>query len=175
MKRAVWSVALVALLALGGCGSSEDEQATQAIADYLVEQQKDDQMIALEESEADCIAGDMVDGIGVDKLEEYGFLTEEGTVNENATAPEMSRDDAETMVDSMFGCTEVMDTMENELARSMGEQTAETRKCFAEALTEEAVRGLLVATFSGDDEQAGKELMGPLMKCAMGGTDLPDQ
>lgn len=169
MKHLALSLVLGSALVLGGCGGGEESQAKEEISTYLMAQQEDDQMIALEQGEADCISGDMVDGIGVDKLKEYDFLNEDGTVNEDATAPEMSDEDATTMVDAMFDCTDVMDAMQNELADSMGEQPPAVKKCFDEALTEDRVRGLLVATFSGNQEAAGQELTGPLMECAMKG------
>lgn len=175
MKRTVLPALLASVLVLSGCGASEDDEAKTAISDYLVQQQEQQQMITLEEGEADCIAGGMVDGIGVDQLKEYGFLNEDGTVNENAETPEMSQEDATTMVDSMFDCTDVMATMQQELSKSMGDQPAEVKDCIQDALTEEAVRDMLVATFAGNQEEAGKALMGPLMECAMSGSELPQE
>jgi hypothetical protein len=175
MKRTVLSALLASVLVLSGCGNSEEDEAKTAISDYLMQQQENQQMITLKEEEADCISDGMVDGIGVDKLKEYGFLNEDGSVNENAETPDMSQGDAETMVDSMFDCTNVMTTMREELAKSMGDQPAEVKDCIEDALTEDAVRDMLVATFAGNQEEAGKALMGPLMKCATGGTDLPQE
>lgn len=171
-KRALMSAAVAALV-LSGCGSNEDEEAKTAISDYLMEQQSKDQMIDLEEKEADCISSGMVDGIGVEQLKEYGFLKEDGTVDEKAETPKMEHKDAETMVDSMFECTDVMATMQQEIASSMGQQSAETKKCFEDALTEDAVRGMLVATFEGDQKKAGEEFTGAMMKCAMGAQESP--
>ena len=175
MKRTVLSALLASVLVLSGCGNSEDDEAKTAISDYLMEQQANQQMIQLEQSEADCISGGMVDGIGVDKLTEYGFLNEDGSVNKNAETPKMEQEDAETMVSSMFDCTDVMATMKDELAKSMGDQPAEVKDCFEEALTEEAVRDMLVATFEGNQDEAGKALMGPLMECATPGSGLPQE
>jgi uncharacterized membrane protein len=175
MNRTILSAVLASVLLLGACGgSAEEDEAKTAISGYLMEQQDDKQMITLEKGEADCIAGDMVDGIGVDKLKEYGFLNEDGTVNKDSKTPDMSEEDSEVMVDSMFECTDVMDTMRKELAAAMGSATPEMQECFEKALSEEMVRSVLVATFSGDDAKAQQELMGPLGECITGGTDVPD-
>lgn len=175
MKRTILSTVLASLLVLSGCGAGEEDEAKTAISDYLMEQQDDAQMITLKEGEADCIAGDMVDGIGVDKLKEYGFLNEDGSVNKDSKqTPEMSKEDSEVMVDAMFGCTDVMDTMRNELATAMGSATPEMQECFEKALSEEMVRSVLVATFSGDEAAAQQELMGPLGECITGGMGAPD-
>ncbi|WP_460865533.1 hypothetical protein [Nocardioides pakistanensis] len=174
MKRTLLSAALASLLVLTACGGGgEDEEAKSAISDYLMQQQAEEQMIELEKKDADCISEDMVDGIGVEKLKEYGFLNEDGTVNEKAETPEMAKEDAEVLVDSMFDCTEVMDTIADELSSSMGDQSAEVKQCFEDALTEDSVRGMLVGTFSGD-EDAGQELIEPLTKCALGNMEIPE-
>lgn len=173
MKRTILSAALASVMLLGGCGGGEEDEAKTAISDYLMQQQEDAQMIELKEDEADCIAGDMVDGIGVDQLEEYGFLNEDGSINEEAQIPKMSEEDSEVMVDAMFDCTDVMATMRKELGTAMGGQTPEVQQCLEDALTEDMVRAVLVATFSGDQAGAQRELMGPLGACLGGGTDLP--
>lgn len=167
--RALLVAVLGATLVLSGCGSDESEEAKASISDFLMQKQSEEQMIKLNRDEADCMSADMVDGIGVDKLKDYGFLNEDGTVDGTAKPTSMDRKDAETMVDAMFHCTDVMATMNKELAASMGQQSEETKKCFEKALTEDAVREMLTATFAGEQEAASKELTGSLMKCALGG------
>ena len=171
MKRSILPALLASVLVLSGCGASEEDEAKTAISDYLMKQQSEDRMVTLKQDEADCISEGMVDGIGVDQLQEYGLLEEDNTVAEDVETPMMSKADAQVMVDSMFDCTDVMKTMKDELASSMGQQPPEVKACFEKALNEDAVRGMLVATFSGDQDKASKELVGPLMECT--GQGLP--
>jgi hypothetical protein len=174
MKRTSLTAALAAALVLGGCGADEEERAKESISTYLVDQQAAGQMIRLDEEGADCIADAMVDGIGVEQLQEYGLIDEDGRVVEDAQTTEMNRDDAEVMVDAVFDCTDVMATMEEELATAMGGQAPEVRECLEDALTEDLVREALVENFSGNEQEAQEKLMGPLAECITGGTDLPD-
>jgi PBP1b-binding outer membrane lipoprotein LpoB len=174
MKRAILSALLATGLLLSGCGNNEDEQAKSEISDYLVKQQENQQMMQLKPEEADCIANGMVDGIGVDQLKEYGFLKDDGTVNEKAETPKMNEEDSKTMVNSMFDCTDVMGTMREQLQKSLGNQPAKVKDCFNEKLTEDAVRGMLTATFEGDQNKAGQELLGPLMECTAAGSGQPE-
>lgn len=166
MKRTILAAVLASGLALTGCSSGGDEEeAKAAISEYLVAQQEDAQMIALEEGEADCIADGMVEGIGVEQLQEYGLLSDDLTVEADAQTPEMSEDDSEVMVDAMFDCTDVMGTMETELASAMGQQSPQVQECLEEALTEDLVRSVLVSTFSAQQDRAQRQLMEPLGAC----------
>jgi hypothetical protein len=173
MKRSILSVVLAAMLVLTGCGNSEDEQAKTAISGYLMKQQEQNKMISLKKGEADCISNGMVDNIGVDQLKKYGFLNEDGSVNEKVDTPDMSKEDAKAMVNSMFNCTDVMKTMQAQLTASMGNQPAAVKDCFDKALTADAVRGMLVGSLSGDQQQAQQELLGPLMQCASMASGAP--
>lgn len=174
MNRPLLAATLTLTVLLGGCvGDDEEAKAKTAISEHLMEEQEDQQMIAMEQQEADCISEGMVDGIGVDKLKEYGFLNEDATVNKDVETPTMSQGDAEVMVDSMFECTDVMATMKKELAGATGGQSPEMQACFEEALTEDLVRTVLVATFAGDEQKAQEELTGPLGKCMTDGLDTP--
>jgi hypothetical protein len=173
MKRSILSVALASVLVLSGCGTSEDDEAKDSISTYLMKQQASGQMVALKQGEADCISDGMVEGVGVDQLKEYGFLNDDGTVNEKAETPKMSKDDSTSMVDSMFRCTDVMKTIKTQLGKSMGEQPPAVKECFDENLTEDAVRAMLVATFQGDQDKAGQALLGPLMQCTSAGSQAP--
>lgn len=173
LRRTMTALVVASALTLAGCGAGEDERATESISAYLMDQQESQgEFLDLEQGDADCIAEGMVDGVGVEKLQEYGLLTEDGTVAEDTTATDMSLEDAETTADAMFDCTDVMSTMRDQLAASMGEQPAEVQECFDEALTEEAVRGILVAGLTGNQDEAGQELMAPLMECAVGDLGL---
>jgi hypothetical protein len=172
----VLTVLTVLAVLLGGCaGGGQEAEARTAISDYLMAQQDDGRMLPLEREEADCIAGDMVDGIGVDGLQEYGLLDEDGSVDEQARAPEMSQEDSQAMVDAMFDCTDVVQAMRDQLATAAGGQAPEVQKCLDGALTEQLVRDVLASTFSGDAAEAQRQLMGPLGGCLTGGTDVPGQ
>ena len=174
MNRPLLAAVLATTVLLAGCaGDDEEARAQTAISEHLMTEQEDQQMIAMEQEEADCISEGMVDGIGVDELKEYGFLNDDATVNQDVETPTMSQGDAEVMVDSMFECTDVMATMKEELAKATGGQTPEMQACFDEALTEDLVRTVLVATFAGEEQKAQEELTGPLGECMTGGMDAP--
>ena len=62
--------------ALGGCGgSNEERQAREAIAASMLE--SDDDTFAVTEEQANCVGDGFVDRIGVDRLQEYGLLSED--------------------------------------------------------------------------------------------------
>jgi hypothetical protein len=160
------------LLPLTACGGGDDAEASKAISDSIMksqEQQSGQQMFAMKREDADCIGEGFVDEIGTEKLQEYGFLTEDLKASSSFTDVEMAKEDAEAAADTLLECTDVQGMMAN----AMGDVDAKTRECFEEVLTEDALRQLFVKMFSGQQEEAGQELIQPMMECAAPG--LQDQ
>lgn len=159
------------LLALSACGGGNDDaEAAKAISDSIMASQEDQtggdaQMFAMPREDADCIGEGFVDEIGTEKLQEYGFLTEDLKAAEDFTNVEMSEGDATAAADTVLGCTDVQAMM----SKAMGEVDAATRECFEEVLTEDALRSLFTKMFSGQQEEAGQELIAPMMECAAPG------
>ena len=59
------------------------------------------------------------------------------------------------------------------MTEAMGDVDAKTRECFEEVLTEDALRSVFTKMFSGKQDEAGQELIQPMMECAA--PDLQDQ
>ncbi|HEX4977430.1 MAG TPA: hypothetical protein VFV40_06145 [Nocardioides sp.] len=163
------------LLPLTACsGSGDDEKAAKAISDSIMESQEKQtgnaQMFAMPREDADCIGEGFVDEIGTEQLQEYGFLTEDLKASEDFTNVEMSKEDAGAAADTLLECADVQEM----LTKAMGDQIdAKTRECFEGVLTEDALRSLFTKMFSGQQEEAGRELVQPMMECAA--PDLQDQ
>lgn len=163
------------LLPLTACsGADDDAQAAKAISDSIMKSQKDQQggsaqMFAMPREDADCIGEGFVEEIGTEQLQEYGFLTEDLEAADDFTNVEMSKQDAAVAADTLLECADVQEMLSN----ALGEVDARTRECFAEVLTEDALRSLFTKMFSGQQEEAGQELIQPMMECAAPG--LQDQ
>ncbi len=172
MRKTVLALATVSMLALSACGGGDDEQAKESISGSLTEQEEGSETFTVEEDEADCIADGMVDGVGVDQLQEYGILTDDLELNKDPDEVEMSTEDAETTTDALFDCTGVQAMMDEEMSAGMEGQPQAVKDCLDEVLTDERLRNLFVAIFSGKQEEAQAEIQGPMMECAteaMGG------
>ncbi|HLN76229.1 MAG TPA: hypothetical protein VK204_04235 [Nocardioidaceae bacterium] len=174
MKRTILATMLASALVLSGCGNKEDEQAKASISDYFTQQQAGQQGASMKKKEADCLASGMVDDIGVEQLKKYKILKEDGSFNKEAQGFTMSKDDSEVMADAFLKCTDTIKTMKAQIASDPSAQTPEAKKCFAETLTEDKVRSMLVANFSGDQKKA-TEFQSELMKCAAAGQPAPSQ
>lgn len=163
------------LLPLTACGvGDDDDQAAKAISDSIMSSQEEQaggnaQMFAMPREDADCIGEGFVDEIGTEQLQEYGFLTEDLKAAEDFTNVEMSKEDASAAADTVIECTDVQQMM----SEAMGDVDERTRECFEEVLTEDALRTLFTKMFSGQQEEAGQELIQPMMECAAPG--LQDQ
>ena len=162
------------LLPLTACGGGDDDaKAAKAISDSIMESQEDQaggaQMFTMPREDADCIGEGFVDQIGTEQLQEYGFLNEDLTAAEDFTDVKMSEEDAGSAADTLIECADV----EQMMSEAMGEVDAKTRECFEEVLTEDALRSVFTKMFSGKQDEAGQELIQPMMECAA--PDLQDQ
>jgi hypothetical protein len=172
MKRTVLPALLASVLVLSGCGNSEDDEAKTAISDYFTQQQGGQQGATMKKGEADCLAGRMVDDIGVDQLKEYEVLNDDGSFNEKIQGFEMSEEDAEVMAEGFLTCTDTLESMRSQVESAPTASSPEGKKCFDELLTEENVKSMMVASFSGDKEKAA-EFQQELMGCATAGMPTP--
>lgn len=167
MRRTPAAAALAALaLLVSACGSGDDEQAAQAISDSIMEGQDGAaaDVFTMEREEADCIGQGFVDEIGVDQLQEYGFLTEDLDA-EPITGVTMEQADAEAATGVLFDCADVTGLMSRAMAS--GQQLDEkTQKCLEDVLTEDKLRTMFTLMFRGQQEKASQEVIGPMMECA---------
>lgn len=157
------------LLTLSACGGSGDEEAAStAIADSIMREQKgsNESIFAMKREEADCIGDGFVDSIGVDTLQEYGFLTDDLKAKP-MTNVTMKTDDAEAATDVLFECADVNALMEEALASS-GQVDEKTQACIDDVLTDDRLRSMFTLMFSGKEDQANQEVVAPLMECASG-------
>jgi hypothetical protein len=80
----------------------------------------------------------------------------------------MSKGDAESATDVLFGCTDVPAMMKKAM-NSSGQVPAQMRACVDKTLSEQALRGMFTNVFQGNEEQARKDLITPMMRCAQPG------
>lgn len=167
------ATATLLALTLGSCGSNDDAEASQAISASIMKSQSSSgdsasQLLSLKKKEADCIGSGLVDKIGTDQLKQYKLLTKDNKAGQNVTQVKMSKGDAESATDVLFGCTDVPAMMKKAM-NSSGQVPAQMRGCVDKTLNEQALRGMFTNVFQGNEEQARKDLITPMMKCAQSG------
>jgi hypothetical protein len=169
------AVATATLLALtlASCGSNDDAEASQAISASIMKSQSSSgdsgsQLLSLKKKEADCIGSGLVDKIGTDQLKQYKLLTKDNKAGQDVTQVKMSKGDAESATDVLFGCTDVPAMMKKAM-NSSGQVPAQMRACVDKTLNEQALRSMFTNVFQGNEEQARKDLITPMMRCARPG------
>jgi len=169
------AVATATLLALtlASCGSNDDAEASQAISASIMRSQSSSgdsgsQLLSLKKKEADCIGSGLVDKIGTDQLKQYKLLTKDNKAGQDVTQVKMSKGDAESATDVLFGCTDVPAMMKKAM-NSSGQVPAQMRACVDKTLNEQALRSMFTNVFQGNEEQARKDLITPMMRCARPG------
>jgi hypothetical protein len=169
MRRtfAAAAIAALTLTTLAACGGSDDDEtAAKAISDSIMKEQDGAaaDVFAMERSEADCIGDGFVEEIGVEQLQEYGFITEDLKA-EPMTSVTMDTADAEAATGVLFDCADVTELMSEAMAA--GQQVDEkTQQCLEDVLTEEKLRTMFTLMFSGKQDEANQEIVRPLMECA---------
>ena len=167
------ATATLLALTLGSCGSNDDAEASQAISASIMKSQSSSgggasQLLSLKKKEADCIGSGLVDKIGTDQLKQYKLLTKDNKAGQDVTQVKMSKGDAESATDVLFGCTDVPGMMKKAM-NSSGQVPAAMQDCVNKALNDEALRGMFTHVFQGNEEQARKDLITPMMRCAQPG------
>jgi hypothetical protein len=167
VTAAVSGLLLVLTACSGIGGNGDDEKASKAISDSIMKEQKasgSSDVFQMKQEEADCIGDGFVEEIGVDQLQEYGFISEDLKA-EPMTSVSMETADAEAATGVLFGCADVTALMSEALAA--GQQVDEkTQKCLEDVLTEEKLRTMFTLMFSGKQDEANQEVVRPLMECA---------
>jgi len=167
------AAATMLALTLSSCGGNDDAEASQAISASIMKSQSSSgdsasQLLSLKKKEADCIGSGLVDKIGTDQLKQYKLLTKDNKAGQDVTQVKMSKGDAESATDVLFGCTDVPAMMKKAM-NSSGQVPAQMRSCVDKTLNEQALRGMFTNVFQGNEEQAKKDLITPMMRCAQSG------
>ena len=155
--RTIGAVAVLAL-SLTACGNDE-EAASTAISDSIMK--SNDETFEVTQQEADCVGDGMVEQIGVDKLTEYGIITEDLKASGGIEDVEMSEGDAGSAADVMAECADIKALFTG----AMSELPEEAQTCVDENLTDEVLHDFLVSIFMNDQEGGQQELMGALQEC----------
>ena len=147
-----------AVLTLTSCGQ-DDEAASKAISASIME--SNDETFEVTQEEADCIGDGMVDKIGVEKLTDYGIITEDLKAEDGIENVEMSESDASSAADVMSQCADIKELFTS----AMGDLPQEAQTCVEENLSDEVLHDFLTAVFMNDQEKGNQELMGALSEC----------
>ncbi|QZY30283.1 hypothetical protein [Nocardioides coralli] len=166
MRIAAAAVTAVLVLGLSGCGSDEEGQAREALATSLLASNADG-TFEVSQEEADCVADGMVEEIGVDKLIDYGLLTEDLEArDESLENQELEQEDADSAATVFVDCVDVQALLTDSIAQGLGgDVDPELASCIEERLTDEVVRDFLATVFTGDQAAATQAVTQELSSC----------
>jgi len=171
MTKTLAAIAAALLtLTLTSCGNGDDSKAASNIsADIMANQDKKtntaSQLFTVKKKQADCIGKGLVDKIGVEQLQKYKVLDKNLKAGKDITTVKMTKGDAGSATDTLFGCADIP-AMVKKAAKSSGNIPASIAPCVDKALSEKGLRKVFTEVFQGEQQQAQKDLVAPLMKCA---------
>lgn len=156
--RTIGATAALVLL-LGACGGSDDEAASKAISDSIMD--SNNSTFEVTQEQADCVGDGMVDGIGTEKLVDYGVITEDIEASDGLDSVKMTEDDAGSAADVMQDCADIKEIFTS----AMGELPEEAQTCIEEKLTDDVLHDFLVAVFMDDQDAGTQSMLGALTEC----------
>ena len=162
-RAAPLAAGFVLLVALTGCGASDEDQASEAVSEGLLKEQ--DGAFQFTQEQADCVGEGFVEEIGVDQLKEYGIITDDLEASDEPIETKLSGDDADGAGKVFVDCVDSAQLFKAILGDQ--ELSAEVESCIDDALTDEVLTKFFAATFSEDQAAAG-EAMAPLQECLAG-------
>jgi hypothetical protein len=162
----------VLMLALGACGSQDDDKASKAISDSIMKQQKstsgsEQSFFSMTRKDADCVGDGLVDEIGSDELQKYGLLTKDKKNMNSLNEVKMPAADAKSATAVFFRCADIVGMMKKAISRT-GNLPKQMQACINKAITEKNLRPFFEATLQGKTAEAQKMLTGPMSTCAVG-------
>jgi len=158
MKIRTLGVVAVLALTMTSCGQDE-EAASQAISASIMD--SNDEAFEVSQEQADCIGDGMVEKIGVEKLTDYGIITEDLEAEDGIENVEMSEGDASSAADVMSSCADIKELFTS----AMGDLPEEAQQCVDENLSDDVLHDFLVAVFMNDQDAGNQQLMGALQEC----------
>jgi hypothetical protein len=164
MTNKIAAAAALAVLSLGlsACGNQEEEAKTSMSESF---QQEDVGGMDVDEDQADCMAGDIVDGVGVDQLKEYEILDDDGSVNDNVEDARLSEEDADTVSAALVDCIGAESIVEEQVIQD--QMTDDQQECVRETMGEEQLKALISVGFQGADQsdEAVQQLQEDMAAC----------
>lgn len=172
MKTYAKTVAVLAALAMlgsacgdddggGGATASADDPLVQAIVDDIM---ADGDGLTSDRAEAECFVGGVVGELGTERLNALG-------VSETNIAPldevEWTEAEAQSVVDTMFGCIDVTESFVEQL--DLGELDDAQSECVSGVVTDDVLKGFFLDSFTGDEGVSDNlfELMGGIASCGI--------
>lgn len=162
-KLVATSAVAVLSLGLSACGAGQEDASKTSLSESF--QKQDLGGMKVDEEQSDCMAGGIVDGVGVEQLQEYGILDEDGKVNEDIEKAELSEGDADTVSAALVDCIGTETIVKKQILQDA--MTADQQDCVKEAMTEDKLKELISVGFQGADrtDEAVQELQADMTAC----------
>ena len=158
----------------GGSGKGDLKGDEQAYVDELTAaiQKSSGEDEAIPKDQAECWMGDMVDGIGVDKMKKAGFTPEaiagDGEADE-VKLEELSEGDREVVAESFTDCINLEQVFMDSLASSGEEIPQDMKDCFEGIDWEVLEAKFSEMILTGDEMDENDSAMAPLVGCMLSG------
>ncbi len=170
---AVAAALCLALTACGGDGdggggesNADQEKAAANLKAYFLEEGKDAAGLEITDEQAGCVSDGVVDKIGITQLQDYGLLTGDLEVAEDADLDEeeITAEDADSLAGTFVDCVDVKALIQKNMG-DLPQATQKQKDCISDALTDEALKEMLSQVFQGKENEATSKLQNEMLSC----------
>lgn len=163
MKRILGALvcALLLLPAVTACGNGDEDKAKKSLSTLM---RGEKGSVSMSEKEAECTAGKLVDGVGVERLQKYDILTKDLKANKDPSDNvKMTKKDADAAATAIVECIDLVKAVTSSAGSKF---TPKQKECLAKELTKDSMHTMWSAYFQGKNDEASKALITPVLKCA---------
>lgn len=159
------------LTGLTGCGEeneaalSDDEQtaANNLAAQILSSGSIADNKGSVNAAQADCVAQSVILDVGLDRLQSYGIITDDLTVDRTIQGVRMNRADADAMAGVFVDCLDTEELFEKQFVQPA--RTPAQSACVRAEVDEASVREVLADSFTRAGTRAYDALQRRVKRC----------
>ena len=155
--------------ALAACGSDDEQQAVAALKSEILGNDAMSGSGKITSEEAGCIADGAVEELTVKRLQEYEILDSDLEVDKKLNEVPLSAKDADALAGVFVDCSDVEtifeDRLVDQLAGSRQKVRDRVEQCVRDAVTADAVRGILAQSFQKTEATSYADLSEQLKTC----------
>ena len=167
-RRGALAIVVALSLSLSACGDDSDKERAAAALEAEMVANAGMTTGRIDSERTSCVAEDMVDRLGVEKLQEYELLTDDLRAGQSIQGITLPPADADTVARVFADCMDVETMMERQIVEGLElprKEQGRAARCVSERVTPDLVVRTMSLEFQGAKNPAFSRLRTDLKSC----------